>query len=115
LERRFQLVQRVRRSFDHDVIEARLESVNQIELSEPASASAHVAKYWGRKTYIALNRSRGSPLVEAFGGEVAPPRAVAISSLLLNAIRIIESQLPCAVRLSSDNVCGGAGPHLSLA
>ena len=25
----------------------------------------HVAKYWGRKTYIALNRSRGSPLVEA--------------------------------------------------
>ena len=25
----------------------------------------HVAKYWGCKTYIALNRSRASPLVEA--------------------------------------------------
>ena len=38
-----------------------------------------------------------------------------ICNFLLNAIRIIESQLPCAVRLSSHNVCGSAGPHLSLA
>jgi ketosteroid isomerase-like protein len=26
-----------------------------------------------------------------------------------------ESQLPCAVRLFSHNVCGGACPHLNLA
>jgi hypothetical protein len=65
---------------------------------------------------IAHHLARGS--IMKLLTEVLPTknaRVEAICSLLLSAIRIIESQLPCAVRLSSHNVCGGAGPRLSLA
>ena len=77
-----------------------------MEFDRAAGEDSHIAKEYGAAT---------AGIVEALAVKWPPPRAVATCSLLLNAIRIIESQLPCAVRLPSHNVCGDAGPDLCLA